>query len=160
MVCLDENRLAIYLDGELDTHDQQAVKTHIDTCARCKNQVMQLHEENEAIKSAYKVHQVPDLMSIVIAKLDKVNKDPGVVEVFALYPGFKLRLWLSTAATLLLVGFLFFFLFFNKHIPLNRGEKQVVLCTAKVEGQSVESHIYISKEIPDVQFIWLEKTGK
>ena len=40
--------------------------------------------------------------------------------------------------------------------PEQPGEKQVILCTARVEGRSVQTHIYKSDE-PDIQFIWLEK---
>jgi hypothetical protein len=36
------------------------------------------------------------------------------------------------------------------------SEKQVILCSAQVDGQEVQSHIYESTE-PDIQFIWLEK---
>jgi hypothetical protein len=36
------------------------------------------------------------------------------------------------------------------------GEKQVILCSAQVDGQEVRSHIYESTG-PDIQFIWLEK---
>lgn len=141
--CLDELSVSMFLDDELTAGEKERVETHLGTCTLCRELVRQLETENRQIKKLFKTNPAPDLVSAVMEKL----ATPGLLNV---------RWVLAIAASTLLVIFLFIFLFLI--IPTNpeADEKQVVLCSARVDGQEVQSHIYESTK-PDIRFIWLEK---
>ena len=152
--CFDEPMYAMYLDGETGPETKQEIETHLESCARCKELVRQLEAENTRLKKTFAVSPSP--------ALDLV---PGVMEKLAddrekIIPVRRYRWVLATAASFLLVVFLLVYFIINKRSsptpPEQPGEKQVILCTARVEGRSVQTHIYKSDE-PDIQFIWLEK---
>ena len=66
---------------------------------------------------------------------------------------------MAAAATIVLAGFLSFFLWFGTP-STDPGEiemeTRVIICNARVEGQDVQSHIFDSTA-PDITFIWFEK---
>ena len=141
--CLDELSVSMFLDDELIPAERKRVETHLETCTLCRELVQQGEAENTQIRKIFKTPPTPDLAPAVMKKLGT----PGLL---------KYRWVLATAASILLVGFLFIFLFLITPITPEASEKHVVLCSAQVEGQEVQSHIYESTE-PDIQFIWLEK---
>ncbi|MCP5053497.1 MAG: hypothetical protein GY940_40400 [bacterium] len=144
--CFAESHYALYLDKELGREESREIEEHIKECSRCKELVSRMEAENARIRRALETHTAPDIASQVMARLEAPPAPRALP---------RWRWALTAAATLLVVGFLFFFLLFNS-APTGNVETRVILCTAKVEGQPVQSHIYESKE-PDIQFIWLEK---
>ena len=141
--CLDELLVSMFLDDELPPGERKRVETHLETCTLCRELVRQREVENTQIKEIFNTTLTPDLVPAVMEKLGT----PGLLNY---------RWVLATAASILLVVFLFIFLFLMTPTKSQTSEKQVILCSAKVDGQEVQSHIYESTE-PDIQFIWLEK---
>jgi predicted anti-sigma-YlaC factor YlaD len=141
--CLDELSVSMFLDDESTPGERKRVETHMETCTLCRELVRQREAENTQIKEIFKTSPAPDLVPAVMKKLGT----PG---------GLNYRWVLATAASILLAGFLFIFLFLVTPTTPEAGEKQVILCSAQVDGQEVQSHIYKSTG-PDIQFIWLEK---
>jgi hypothetical protein len=152
--CFDEPVYAMYLDGEAGPETKQEIETHLESCDRCKEQVRQLEAENTRLKKTFAVRPGPgpDLVPMVMEKLADDREK--------IIPLRRYRWVLAAAASFLLVVFLSLYFIIDKRpspIPPGQpGEKQVILCTARVEGHSVQTHIYRSDE-PDIQFIWLEK---
>ena len=141
--CLDELSVSMFLDDELTPGERKRVETHLETCTLCRELLRQREAENTQIKEIFKTTPAPDLLPAVMEKLGT----PGRLNY---------RWVLATAASILLVAFLFIFLFLITPTNPETSEKQVILCSAQVDGQEVQSHIYESTE-PDIQFIWLEK---
>lgn len=159
--CIDEISVSMFLDDELTPGQRKQMESHLETCTGCRESVRKQEEENARIKEVFKPIPSPDLVPAVMEKLDS--------------PGFSgshhreqrrqrstsknrsnYRWMLVTAASILLVVFLFLWLFLTTYNKSENIETQVILCSAEVEGQEVISHIFKSKK-PDVQFIWLEK---
>jgi predicted anti-sigma-YlaC factor YlaD len=136
----------MFLDDELTPGERKRIETHLETCTLCRELVRQQEAENTQIKEIFKSTPTPDLVPAVMKKLGT--------------PGLLYNRWvLATAASILLAGFLFIFLFLVTPTNPEAGEKQVILCSAQVDGQEVQSHIYESTG-PDIQFIWLEKKNE
>jgi len=144
--CLDELSVSMFLDDELAPVERKRVETHLETCALCRELLRQQEAENTQIKELFKSTPTPDLVPAVMEKL------PTPVLL-------KYRWLLATAASILLAGLLFIFLFLITPTNTGSGEKQVILCSAQVDGQEVQRHIYESTG-PDIQFIWLEKKNE
>ncbi|MGD2085670.1 MAG: zf-HC2 domain-containing protein [Candidatus Aminicenantes bacterium] len=144
--CLDELLVSMFLDDELAPGERKRVETHLETCTLCRELVRQREAENAQIKEIFKTTPTPDLVPAVMEKLGT----PGLLNY---------RWILATAASILLVGFLFIFFFLITPTNPQASEKQVILCSAQVDGQEVQSHIYQSTG-PDIQFIWLEKKNE
>lgn len=141
--CLDELAVSMFLDDELAPGERKRVEMHLETCNLCRELVRQQEAENTQIKEIFKTTPAPDLVPAVMEKL-------GI-------PGLLNYRWVwATAASLLVAVFLFIFLFLITPTNPETSEKYVVLCSAHVDGQEVQSHIYESTK-PDIQFIWLEK---
>jgi anti-sigma factor RsiW len=141
--CLDELSVSMFLDDESAPGERKRVEKHLETCTRCRELLRQREAENTRIKEIFKSTPTPDLVPAVMDKLGT----PGLLNY---------RRVLATAASILLVGLLFIFLFLITPTNPEASEKQVILCSAQVDGQEVQSHIYESTG-PDIQFIWLEK---
>jgi hypothetical protein len=141
--CLDELVMSMFLDDELAPGERKGVEMHLETCTLCRELVRQQEAENKQIKKIFKTTPIPDLAPAVMKKLG--------TPVLLNY-----RWVLATAASILLVGFLFILLFLITPTNPEAIEKQVILCSAQVDGQEVQSHIYESTK-PDILFIWLEK---
>jgi predicted anti-sigma-YlaC factor YlaD len=152
--CFHELAYAMYVDGETEAETKQEIETHLQSCTRCRELVQQLETENAQIKKTFEAPPIPgpDLAPIVMEKLAHDREK--------VIPLRRYRWVLTTAATFLLAVFLLVVLVMDKPTistqPGQQGEKQVILCTARVEGHNVQTHIYKSNE-PDIQFIWLEK---
>jgi hypothetical protein len=141
--CLDELSVSMFLDDELTPGERERVETHLGTCTLCRELVRQREAENTQIKEIFKTTPAPNLVPAVMEKLGT--------------PGLWNYRWVwATAASILVVVFLFIFLFLITPTNPETSEKYVVLCSAHVDGQEVQSHIYESTK-PDIQFIWLEK---
>ena len=155
--CFHELVYAMYVDDEVETETKNKIETHLASCVRCRELVQQLETENAQIKKTFEAPPTPDL-DLVPKVMEKLAHDREKVIPLRRY-------WwvLTTAASFLLVVFLSVYFIINKHSPPPQseqpGEKQVILCTARVEGKQVQSHIYKPEE-PDIQFIWLEKEEK
>jgi anti-sigma factor RsiW len=159
--CLDELLVSMFLDDELAPGERKRVETHLETCTFCRELVRQREAENTQIKEIFKTTLTPDLVPAVMKKLGTPGLSPGYQrdqrhQWSRLINQLNYRRVLATAASILLVGFLFIFLFLMTPTKSQTSEKQVILCSAQVDGQEVQSHIYESTE-PDIQFIWLEK---
>jgi anti-sigma factor RsiW len=144
--CLDELSVSMFLDDELTPGERKRVETHLETCTLCRELVQQREAENTQIKKIFITTPTPDLVPAVMKKL----RVPGLMTY---------RWLLATAASILLVGFLLILLFLITPTNSRASEKQVILCSAQVDGQEVQSHIYESTG-PDIQFIWLEKKNE
>lgn len=155
--CFHELAYAMYVDGETEAETKNKIETHLESCARCRELVQQLETENAQIKKTFEAPPTPDL-DLVPKVMEKLAHDREKVIPLQRY-------WwvLTTAASFLLAVFLLVYFIIDKHsLPPQSeqpGEKQVILCTARVEGHNVQTHIYRSEE-PDIQFIWLEKEEK
>jgi predicted anti-sigma-YlaC factor YlaD len=144
--CLDELLVSMFLDDELTPGERKRVEAHLGACTLCRELVRQREAENTQIKKIFKTTPAPDLVPAVMEKLGT--------------PGLLHYRWIwATAASILVVVFLFIFLFLITPTNPQTGEKYVVLCSAQVDGQEVQSHIYESTK-PDIQFIWLEKKNE
>lgn len=141
--CLDELLVSMFLDDELVPAERKRVEIHLETCTLCRELVRKREAESIQIKEIFKTTPSPDLVPAVMKKLETPAR-------------LNYRWVLATAASILLAGFLFIFLFLITPTTPEASEKQVILCSAQVDGQEVQSHIYESTE-PDIQFIWLEK---
>jgi anti-sigma factor RsiW len=141
--CLDELLVSMFLDDELTRGERVGVETHLGTCTHCRELVRQREAENTHIKEIFKTTPAPDLV-------------PAVMEKLGTHSLLKYRWVWATAASILVVVFLFIFLFLLTPTTPEASEKHVVFCSAQVDGQEVQSHIYESTK-PDIQFIWLEK---
>jgi anti-sigma factor RsiW len=154
ITCFDELTYAMYVDNEVEMETKSKIETHLTSCARCREFVQQLETENAQIKKTFEVSSTPDLNLVPIV-MKKLGHDREKV-----IPLRRYRWVLITAASFLLVVFLLVYFIIIKHSPPPQpeqpGEKQVILCTARVEGKQVQSHIYKPEE-PDIQFIWLKK---
>ncbi len=144
--CLDELAVSMFLDDELTPGERERVETHLGTCTLCRELVRQREAENTQIKEIFKTTPAPDLVPAVMEKLGT----PRLLNY---------RWVLAAAASILLVVFLFIFLFLITPTNPEASEKHVVLCSAQVDGQEVQSHIYVSTK-PEIQFIWLEKKNE
>lgn len=141
--CLDELSMSMFLDNELAPGERKRVETHLEMCSLCRGLLRQREAENTQIKEVFKSPPTPDLVPAVMEKLGTTTLS-------------NYRWLLATAASILLAGLLFIFLFLITPANSGVGEKQVILCSTQVDGQEVQSHIYKSTR-PDIQFIWLEK---
>ncbi len=152
--CFDEVVYAMYVDGEVGAVTNQEIETHLASCSRCRELVQRLETENAQIKKTFEVPPSPGL-DLVPDVMEKLAHDRGKI-----IPLRRYRWVLTAAASFLLAVFLVVYFIIDKHSapprPEQPGEKQVILCTARVEGHNVQAHIYKSQE-PDIQFIWLEK---
>jgi anti-sigma factor RsiW len=152
--CFDEVVYAMYVDSEVEAVTKPEIETHLESCSRCREFVQQLETENAQITKTFEVPPTPDL-DLVPNVMEKLAHDREKVIPLRRYR------WVLTAAAMFLPAvFLSVYFIINKHSPPPQpeqpGEKQVILCTARVEGHNVQTHIYKSEE-PDIQFIWLEK---
>ncbi|UCH95853.1 MAG: zf-HC2 domain-containing protein [Candidatus Aminicenantes bacterium] len=162
--CFDQVRYTMFLDNELPHEERQRIEAHLETCSRCRELVQQMKMENTQIKEIFKTTHTPDLVPAVMDKLGTPGFSPGYQRYQChqrhqrsrLIKLLNYRWMLAAAASVLLAGFLFIFLFLMTPTKPETIETRVILCSATVEGQEVQSHIYESTD-PDIQFIWLEK---
>lgn len=136
-----------FADSELEPGEYKKVTAHLGTCSKCKKFVEKIKEENLAIKEIFASGTpVPDLAPVITNRLNKKE--------FTRLS----RRRLAYAATFFLVVFLFVFLFINRQDQTREQEQQVLVHSARVEGQAARPHIFESKD-PGVKFIWLEKSA-
>ena len=166
--CLNESVLCMFLDNELEPEEKTEIITHLDTCAHCRELLQQLEQENHGLKEIFGIStaaEPPDLALSVMKKIEPLDVHEDHPRQRRSNPGtlFHSRwLWASAASILLAAFMILYFLFLGTRSPLdtadtdNTTETNIVLCSARVGGQDVQSHIYQPKDT-DLQFIWLEK---
>lgn len=63
MTCAEaRDRLALYVDGELDAAASAETERHLDSCADCAREVEQLRALGERIRAEVEYHRAPDLL--------------------------------------------------------------------------------------------------
>lgn len=143
--CFEEIIYYKFADNELEPGERKKVNNHLKTCKTCGKFVEDIKAENVALKEIFETGTgSPDLAPAVIKRLNEKR--------FARFSGRGL----AYAATFLLTVFLFVFLFTNRQVKIRGEEHQVLVHSARVEGQAAQPHIFESKD-PNVKFIWLEK---
>ncbi|KXG78562.1 hypothetical protein AN618_03180 [Fervidicola ferrireducens] len=60
-MCYDDGILQAYLDGELDEREKEMVKTHLDTCAKCKKVLDELKDLDEFAKEKLAIDFNPSM---------------------------------------------------------------------------------------------------
>ncbi|MCP4155634.1 MAG: hypothetical protein GY757_48365 [bacterium] len=162
MKCYDELIYSMYLDGELAEVERLKVAAHLEQCAECRTTLKQMEEENRRITNAFATNEeCPDLVNVVMKQL--TGAAPGLTNTPGNTTrksyGFHFSRWgMATAASFLVMAFLFYFLFQGKPdvTPDLPAETRILICNARVEGVEVQSHIMNSQEM-DTTFIWFEK---
>ncbi len=144
--CFPEIIYYRFLDKDLNLEEIQRLSSHLEGCKQCQTFIGEIRQENLEIGKLFTPPgPPPDLVSQVMKRLARIE---------------SLKSWrkwgLAYAAALLLIGFLFFFSLFHKPSSPSREERQVLIQSARVQGQTAQPHIFASKD-PDVKFIWLEK---
>lgn len=168
-MCLDEGLAALYVDNELDPQDRKAVDAHLCDCPACRRLTERLEAENSQLRRVFAVPRtingsMPERSFSMEALMDNI-RDVEIEPVQTAEPvtvlPFKRRRWTwAAAAAVVLAAGLFLFGPFS---PVGNGDpngenREIVLCSASVEGKAVKPHIYkLESNEPDTQFIWLEK---
>lgn len=143
--CFEEIIYYKFADNELEPGERKKVNNHLKTCNTCGKFVENIKAENVALGEIFETGTgSPDLAPGIIKRLNKKR--------FILFSARGL----AYAATFLLAVFLFVFLFTHKPDKTREDVHQVLVHSARVEGQAAQPHIFESKD-PDVKFIWLEK---
>ncbi|MCP5105185.1 MAG: hypothetical protein GY950_17480 [bacterium] len=161
MKCFDELAYAMFLDNELEPGERQKVAAHLEQCRKCRELVRQLEEENQRLTTAFETDEkTPDLVPGVMVKLraPESHRDNERKRI-PLHTAHTARWLMAAAASVVLAGFLFIFLWLDKTPAdprLLETETQVLICKAQVEGHDVQSHI-VNSDDPDIKFIWFEK---
>ena len=146
--CFEEIMYYRFADNELEPGSARKIKEHLDTCPGCRTFVREIEAENRSLKEMFAAAPAaPDLTHRVMNGLNR-KKSSRI----------SLRK-LAYAATFLLVISLAIFYLVQQPGKTPAGEHQILVHSARVEGQSVRPHIFESKD-PDVKFIWLEKSGE
>lgn len=143
--CFQEIVYYRFLDNESDPEERERVSAHLQGCRSCREFAAQIREENRKIGELFApAGSVPDLV-------------PGVIEKWAGGKTRHLRNWrLAAAAAFLALGLLLSLLLLQESRPGPQPDRQVVVQSARVQGQAAQAHIFTDKD-PDVKFIWLEK---
>lgn len=157
MKCLNERVCTMFLDNELEPGERKRAAAHLEQCPKCRERVKYMEEENHALATAFNEEDTPDLVSLVMDKL----RAPESLQYSERKPKRRHTLhWaMAAAASVVVAGFLWFFLWFENPSPgpgETEMETRVIICNARVEGQDVQSHIFDSTA-PDITFIWFEK---
>lgn len=65
---VDNNQLAAYLDGALDSMEQAAVRAHLLTCVPCRARLQRLRADAQAIRALAQAGAVPNMRAAIRAK--------------------------------------------------------------------------------------------
>jgi anti-sigma factor RsiW len=163
-ICFDETLYAMFVDDEAAPDQRREIEMHLDTCPACRKIIRALEAENEQLRKAFAWnHPTPDLIPAIMGKRDSAASPSEIQKAIVAKSGKsdwrQVFQWgLATAASFLVIGFLFLFLLSPHPAPPDpeTSEKKVMLCSASVAGNEAESHIYEERN-QDTQFIWLEK---
>lgn len=143
--CFEEIMYYRFADNELEPGSARKIKEHLDTCPGCSTFVREIKAENRSLQEMFAAAPpIPDVTHLVMKRLNKKRM-------------FHLSVRrLAYAATFLLVIFLTIFYLIREPGSAPARKHQVLVHSARVEGQAAQPHIFESKD-PDVKFIWLEK---
>ena len=152
MKCHDESIFQRFVDGELGVVARGRVASHVRKCERCRNLVDRLNGENSEISLLLGEEiAVPDLSRPIMERIRTApGPSPGKFRYRFLVRG------LQFAAAITLVVLFLIFLFQNRNSGPFNGNRDVLIRTAMVDGQAVQTHVFTSVE-SDIKFIWLEK---
>jgi len=154
MKCYDESILQRFVDGELGVLLGGRVASHVKKCSRCRDCVDDLKRENSEISRLFREEiKAPEMRQPIMDKIRVARNEshhPGKARTGLLVWGLRI------AAAILMVALLSVFLFYNKKTDVLTAEGDVLIRTAQVEGQTVQTHVFASGDL-DTKFIWLEK---
>jgi anti-sigma factor RsiW len=154
MKCYDESILQRLVDGELGALFGGRVASHLKKCRRCRDGVDGLSGENSEISRLFREDiKVPELRQPIMDKIRTArdqSRHPEKSRSRLLVRG------LQIAAAIFLVALFLVFLFQDRNPGPFNGERDILIRTASVEGQAVQTHVFVSGD-PDTKFIWLEK---
>ncbi|WP_066059162.1 anti-sigma factor family protein [Robertmurraya korlensis] len=85
-----------YLDEEIDEHDEQLLKKHLQTCPKCQNYFHELEKAIALVQSTSHIQAPSNFTENVMARLPKERKRVGVNRWFRHHP-------LLTAASLFII---------------------------------------------------------
>ncbi|WP_088006662.1 anti-sigma factor family protein [Indiicoccus explosivorum] len=95
-----------YLDGELDRHDEQELKRHLDSCEDCHQHYYELTKTAALIQSAPKVQAPPDFTDRTMARLPKGYARAGTKRWLRRHPFLaSASLFLLLMSSMLLTSF-------------------------------------------------------
>ena len=154
MKCHSETVYQRFVDGDLGLLIKLRVVSHLKKCEICRRRVQMLRDENLGISHLFESdHEVPDLTQLIMSRINQsnthVSRQPGIR-----FP--DLSWGLRIAAVFLLIAMFLFFLFQSRDSGTFTGKGDVLIRTAKVEGQAVQTHVFESGD-SNTTFIWLEK---
>jgi anti-sigma factor RsiW len=154
MECFDEREAMLFLDGELPEEKARQISDHLKRCRQCGELVQRLREENTGISNLFALdHRIPDQTQLILKRIRTDRQFlSGPARFHLPYFGWGLRV----AAAVLLIFVLFVFIFIKKEPAVSGLDNGVLLQTARVDGHSVQTHIFSSGD-EDITFIWLEK---
>lgn len=154
MKCAGEMIYQRFVDGEVGLLQKFRIVSHLKKCESCREWVQCLNRENSEIALLFREDlEAPDLTQPIMEKIKSAGHRtfPGVK---LLSPSLKVGLRIA-AAFFLIVLFLVF-LFQDRYPGQFNGEGDILIRTARVEGQAVQTHVFVSGD-SDTKFIWLEK---
>lgn len=155
MRCLTEITAGRYLDGELDRAGEQEVREHAAACARCRDLLDRLGEENRLITVTLDVEAGGeiDIRDLVRQRLQEEDESVQREDrVLALRHPWRLRLAAGLAVLVLaLTAFVVF---------IGRGpagtEREVQLCAAKIKNSQASEYVFVDTG-SSVKYYWLER---
>jgi len=142
--CFEEIIYYGYVDKELAAGEMESIGKHLSQCNHCRDFVEQIREENLALGHALTMQEPAWNMEAIMDSLEtqKHRDRPH---------------WRLAAAAVILLGFLvFLFLFIDRKNMVPGPQDRVVVRSAQVQGQEVQTHIFNSKE-SNATYIWLAK---
>lgn len=153
--CFDETLYAMYVDNEINAIQREQIDAHLKDCSTCRKQILSLKSENEQLKNTFlSPMDIPDLTPKILEKLDQ----SPLIKINRYHISHPFRWGFAAAASILAIIFIYLFLLSSFHSNELNGatEKEVILCSASLEGKQTQSHVYEDKS-QDTQYIWLEK---
>lgn len=153
--CFDETQYAMYVDNEINAIQREQIDTHLTECSVCKEHVLSLKKENELLKNTFlSPLDIPQITPKIIEKLEQSQ----LIKIKRAHISHPFRWGFAAAASIVAIIFIYLFLISSFHSNELNGatEKEVILCSASLEGKQTKSHVYEDKG-QDTQYIWLEK---
>ena len=153
MTCLSELQCQYYVENEMADDERIEVQHHLQQCPGCRERINRLQIEYEAIRQGLAIPtNVPDLESTITNLLHTEKRGAGKKATISLH---KWRIGAAAALVAAVCLALLIWLQPRALRPLE-GETEILVCSARVEGNQADSYIYHSED-PDTQYIWFEK---
>jgi hypothetical protein len=130
------------------------VARHIRRCGRCRERIERLNGENSRLTLLLQPEQeAPDLSQSIMDQITSAREGTAHPERS------RSRMsaaWILVAAAFILVALFLFSPFQSRNPGSFKGEREVLVQTATVDGRTVQTHVFESGDA-DITFIWLEK---